>query len=153
MSMLTNLTLSNCGKNVLNVVENAQKIPFKKGISFFWHSTMNAMGWVHVSDTQHHVNFEDDPLRSYFDECLKNEINLLYLHDFRNNFHQLKSAHNVTFQNNNWFTIMILSFRTDRSGQTVRPREEQSDQGLHCLQFRLHLLGALLFGKAILFKF
>ena len=39
-------------------------------------------------------------------------------------------------------------FRTDRSGQT-----EQSDQGLHCLQFGLHLLGALLFGKAILFKF
>ena len=32
-------------------------------------------------------------------------------------------------------------------------QEEQSDQGLHCLQFRLHLLGALTFGKAILFKF
>ena len=31
--------------------------------------------------------------------------------------------------------------------------QEQSDIGLHCLQFRLHLLGALLFGKAILFKF
>ena len=31
--------------------------------------------------------------------------------------------------------------------------EEQSDQSLHCLQFQLHLLGALLFGKAILFKF
>ena len=31
--------------------------------------------------------------------------------------------------------------------------EEQSDLGLHCWQFRLHLLGALLFGKAILFKF
>ena len=28
--------------------------------------------------------------------------------------------------------------------------EEQSDQGLHCLQFCLHLLDALLCGKAIL---
>ena len=53
---------------------------------------------------------------------------------------------------------MILSLRTDRSGQTVQTQirlllEEQSDQGLHCLQFQLHLLGALLFGKVILFKF
>ena len=58
----------------------------------------------------------------------------------------------------NSITVMILSFRTDRSGQTVQTQirlllEEQSDQGLHCLQFRLHLLGALFFGKAILFKF
>ena len=57
---------------------------------------------------------------------------------------------------------MILSFRTDRSGQTVQTQirpllgehsDQQSDQGLHCLQFRLHLLGALLFGKAMLFNF
>ena len=45
--------------------------------------------------------------------------------------------------------VMILSFRTDRSGQTVQTQirlllEEQSDQGLHCLQFPLHLLDALL---------
>ena len=44
---------------------------------------------------------------------------------------------------------MILSFRTDRPGQT----EKQPDQGLHYLQFRLHLLDALLFGKAILQNF
>ena len=55
-------------------------------------------------------------------------------------------------------TVMILSFWTDRSGQTVQTQirlllEEQSDQGLHCLQFPLHLLDALLFGKAILFIF
>ena len=54
-------------------------------------------------------------------------------------------------------TVMILSFRTDKSGQTVQTQirlllEEQSDQGLHCLQFWLHLLGALLLGKAALFK-
>ena len=40
---------------------------------------------------------------------------------------------------------MILSFRTDS--------DEQSDQGLHCLLFRLHLLDVLLYGKAALFKF
>ena len=32
-------------------------------------------------------------------------------------------------------------------------QEEQSDQGLHCLQFPLHLLDALLYDKATLFKF
>ena len=42
------------------------------------------------------------------------------------------------------FTVMIQSFRTDRSGQAVHTQirlllEEQSDQGLHCLLFHLHL--------------
>ena len=41
-------------------------------------------------------------------------------------------------------TVTILSFWTDRSGQTVQTQirlllEEQSDQGLHCLLFNLHL--------------
>ena len=31
--------------------------------------------------------------------------------------------------------------------------EEQSDQGLHCLPFRLHRLDSLLYGKATQFKF
>ena len=49
--------------------------------------------------------------------------------------------------------VMILSFRTGRPGQTVQTQirlllQEQSDQGLHCLQFHLHLLEALLYGKA-----
>ena len=36
---------------------------------------------------------------------------------------------------------LILSFRTDMSWQTMQPQlEEQSDQGLHCLQFQLHVL-------------
>ena len=57
----------------------------------------------------------------------------------------------------NCITVMILSFRTDRPGQTMQTQiklllEEQSDQGLHCLQFQLHLLDALLYGKAILFE-
>ena len=33
------------------------------------------------------------------------------------------------------------------------PDQTAPDQGLHCLQFWLHLLGAILFGKAILLKF
>ena len=42
------------------------------------------------------------------------------------------------------YTVMILSFRTDRTGQTVQTQirlllEEQSDQCLHCLLFSLHL--------------
>ena len=46
-------------------------------------------------------------------------------------------------------TVIFLSFRTDVPGQTVQTQirlllEEQSDQGLHCLQFPLHLLDALL---------
>ena len=36
-------------------------------------------------------------------------------------------------------TVMTLSFRTDRSGQTVQTQirllPEQSDQGLHCFPF------------------
>ena len=40
--------------------------------------------------------------------------------------------------------VMILNFRTARSGQTVQTQirlllEEQSDQGLHCLLFHLYL--------------
>ena len=47
---------------------------------------------------------------------------------------------------------MILSFRTDWSGQIVQTQirlllEEQSDQGLHYLQYCVHLLDALLYGK------
>ena len=44
------------------------------------------------------------------------------------------------------YTVMVISIRTDRSGQIVQTQirlllEEQCDQGLHCLQFHLHLLG------------
>ena len=49
------------------------------------------------------------------------------------------------------FTIMIVSFRTDIPGQTVQTQirlEEQSDQSLHCLPFRLHRLDSLLYGRA-----
>ena len=33
-----------------------------------------------VTPAGHHAIFARDPLRSYFDECQKNEIHLLYLH-------------------------------------------------------------------------
>ena len=50
-------------------------------------------------------------------------------------------------------TVMTLSFRTDMPGQTVQTQirlllEEQSDQGLHCLPFRLHRLDSVLHGRA-----
>ena len=53
---------------------------------------------------------------------------------------------------------MILSLWTDRPGQTVQSQirlllEEQSDQGLHSLPFRLHRLDSLLYGRATEFKF
>ena len=53
----------------------------------------------------------------------------------------------------NMSTVMILSFRTDMPGQTVQTQirlllKEQSEQGLHCLPFRLHCLDSLLYGKA-----
>ena len=57
-----------------------------------------------------------------------------------------RSVYRQTFQENGEFlnNIMILSFRTNMSGQTVQAQirlllEEQSDQGLHCLLFHLHL--------------
>ena len=52
--------------------------------------------------------------------------------------------------------VMILSFRTDRSGQIVQTQirlEEQSDQGLHCLLFQSHLFDEGPKGLASLFEF
>ena len=55
------------------------------------------------------------------------------------------------------YTVKI-SFRTDWSGQIVQTQirllpEEKSDQGLHYLQYCLHFLDALLFGKTSFFQF
>ena len=49
---------------------------------------------------------------------------------------------------------MILRFGTDMPGQTMQTQirlllEEQSDQGLHCLPFRLHRLDLLLYCRVI----
>ena len=56
-------------------------------------------------------------------------------------------------KNKKLVTVMILSFRTDMPGQTGQTQirlllEEQSDQGLHCLPFRLHCLDSLLKDRA-----
>ena len=53
---------------------------------------------------------------------------------------------------------MILNFRTDRSGQTLQTQvrlllEEQSDQGLHCLLFQLHVFDKIPSDLASLFEF
>ena len=55
-------------------------------------------------------------------------------------------------------TVMILSFGTDGFGQTVQTQirlllEEQSDQGLHCLLFQMHLCEEIAQGFASLLKF
>ena len=55
-------------------------------------------------------------------------------------------------------TVRIPRFRTDRSRRTLSTQirlllKEQSNQGLHCLPFCLHLLDTLLYGKTTLFKF
>ena len=47
-----------------------------------------------------------------------------------------------------WFTCMPSELASDRA-----TGPGQSDQGLHCLQFPLHLLDALLYGKSTLFDF
>ena len=52
---------------------------------------------------------------------------------------------------------MILKLWTDRVWQAVQTRiilllEDHSDQGLHCLQYRLHLLKAFLYDRTCLFK-
>ena len=49
-------------------------------------------------------------------------------------------------------TVMVISFRTDRSGQTVQTQiKEQSYQGLQCLQFRLHPFDEIPYDLASLF--
>ena len=57
------------------------------------------------------------------------------------NYDPLYQSHLLGYYN----TVMTLSIRTDRFGQTVQTHlrlllEEQSDQGLHCFLFHLHHL-------------
>ena len=56
------------------------------------------------------------------------------------------------------YTVMILNFQTERTGQIVQTQirlllEEQSDQGLHCLLFHLHVFDKIPSGLASLFDF
>ena len=50
-------------------------------------------------------------------------------------------------------TIKVLSIGTDRSAQTVLILQEQTDQGLYCFHFNLHLLDTLLHCVTELFIF
>ena len=64
-------------------------------------------------------------------------------------FHQVQSMQLLT--------VIILNIGTDRSEQTVQTQirlllMEQSDQGLLCLLFCLHLLNTILHCKIQLFK-
>ena len=57
----------------------------------------------------------------------------------------------------NWVTVIILNIGTDRSEQTVQTQirlllMEQSDQGLLCLLFCLHVLITILHCKIQLFQ-
>ena len=72
----------------------------------------------------------------------KNNIKNYHLFEFL--FLFAKKLMLATFSSHDSFlqiTVTILSFRTNRSEQTVQTQllEEQSDQGLHCLVFHLHL--------------
>ena len=49
-------------------------------------------------------------------------------------------------------TVMILSFQTFVWANSADPYQT-APQGLHCLQFHLHLSDALFYGKATLFEF
>ena len=66
----------------------------------------------------------------------------------------LPVLHTLCLDHTDAVTVMILSFRTDMSGQTVQTQirlllEKQSDQCLHCLPFRLLCLDSLLlYGRA-----
>ena len=78
---------------------------------------------------------------------------------FMMNF-KLKSSSNILSKKikDNYHTEMILIFQTNRSGQTVQTQIrlfqlEQSDQGLHCLQFNFHLFDEIPYGFAFLFEF
>ena len=57
------------------------------------HRSMNAM--VHVqSKWRRQINFAQDPLRSYLDECQKNKIHLLHVY-LRNYVEQPSPLHGV----------------------------------------------------------
>ena len=83
------------------------------------------------------------------------------MQSFKTNQNNLTANYNRTWKKKHYIdthgqdlgTVMILSFRTDMPGQTVQTHirlllQAQSDQGLHCLPFRLHRLDLLLYCRA-----
>ena len=111
-------------------------------------------GWDDSFSGKLSTNLKDKVLRStagfLFSVKISEKINMfvsplviVYVEDF-----------NLFLDQGTLVTIMILSFRTDRYGQTVQTQirlllEEQSDQGLHCLLFNLHLFDEIHYGLAL----
>ena len=71
-------------------------------------------------------------------------------------FNIVGKTENIVFEEDS-ITVIILNIGTDRSEQTVQTQirlllMEQSDQGLLCLLFCLHLLNTILHCKIQLFQ-
>ena len=85
-------------------------------------------------------------LKLVMTECSKTQIRLMrlmYIHATRIYEYVPRVACLMLYSFNSISsetTIIILRFRTDRSGKTVQTQIRLSDQGLHCLQFPLHFL-------------
>ena len=99
---------------------------------------IHAWAWVnwYLLDSKKLHKFKSD--RLLYKPPLESAINRVFL--FLNNpFKKRKTL----------FTVQILCIGTDRSQQTVQTKirlllKKQSDQGLRCLPFHQHLLGALM---------
>ena len=70
-------------------------------------------------------------------KMLMDSFNLMTIHNSMTS--ESKSKHTNPYNQRCRHTILIQGFQTNRSGQTDTD-QEQSDQVLHCLPFRLHLL-------------
>ena len=84
-------------------------------------------------------------------------VNVVTLHDQKcfQMHHDLATCANMV--DSDQTTVIILNIGTDRSEQTVQTQirlllMEQSDQGLLCLLFCLHLLNTILHCKIQLFQ-
>ena len=87
-------------------------------------------------ETLQNLNYEDSP-KQYQLNIIATEVET----GLKSTAEVIRHGHLLC---SSQITVMTLSFRTDRSGQTVHTQiklllEEQSDQGLHYLLFHLHL--------------
>ena len=112
-----------------------------KGPSVLFHRRDNAKSKNVYYLSPPYVSAIPDPIRAVFktSQGVGLESSLVELKPFR-------------------IIVMILNFRTYMFGQTVQTQirlllEEQSDQGLHCLLFHLHVLRQNTFRFATLFEF
>ena len=104
------------------------------------------------------VNYIDHPLwvwRKIEYSVYLLHIYFLWIHIYiRENLNVIK---NKDWSWNEGYTVIILNIGTDRSEQTVQTQirlllMEQSDQGLLCLLFCLHVLNTILHCKIQLFQ-